>query len=66
MCKKHHDKLGGVNTGNTPLTCVVIGGNTNGFDRPAHKSGHTRGLSIFQDLSADAVSNLLDDDPLGL
>ena len=63
MCKKHHDKLGGADP-NNPMTCTVIGGDGKG---PSHKSGHTRGLSIFQDLSADAVQNLLaGDDPLAL
>lgn len=60
MCKKHHDKL----TSAEPMTCTVVG---SGSREPTHKSGHTRGLSIFQDLTADAVQNLLaEDDPLAL
>lgn len=63
MCKKHHDKLGGLDP-NDPALSVAIDGKLGG---PAHKPGHTRGLSIFQDLSADAVQNLLaGDDPLAL
>ncbi|CAB9504169.1 expressed unknown protein [Seminavis robusta] len=73
MCKKHHDKFGGDPNDNT-MTCVVIGSNNSGTEhatttssRPAQKPGHHRGLSIFQDLSVDAVGNLLaDDDPLSL
>ena len=61
MCKKHHDKLAGTDF---PMTCSAVGSGTKG---PSHRSGHTRGLSIFQDLSADAVQNLLSgDDPLAL
>ena len=69
MCKKHHDKIGGVKA--PPLqndgVCVVIGSNGNAENtRPVHKPGHTRGLSIFQDLSADAVQNLLGEDPINI
>jgi hypothetical protein len=59
MCKKHHDKLGGP-PGQSDGVCVAIGNGSNSENtRPVHKAGHTRGLSIFQDLSADAVQNLL-------
>jgi len=59
MCKKHHDKLSGADPNNPPM-CVVIGSNSDAENRP--KAGHQRGLSIFQDLSADAVQGLLEDD----
>lgn len=68
MCKKHHDKFGGMDPNAAPV-CVVIAGNDANAQsqQPAHKKGHTRGLSIFQDLSADAVHNLLSgEDPLQL
>jgi hypothetical protein len=59
MCKKHHDKLAALDPNGAPMTCMVIG-SSSGQDKPAHK----RGLSIFQDLSADAVGNLLDGEDL--
>lgn len=60
MCKKHHDKCGGMDPNAQPM-CIAIE-NKN----PSHTTEHARGLSIFQDLSADAVQNLLGDDPLPL
>lgn len=67
MCKKHHDKLGGINSPpGQGGVCVVIGNNSENARPGTHKSRHTRGLSIFQDLSADAVQNLLGEDPLNL
>jgi hypothetical protein len=62
MCKKHHDKWA-LDPNAPPMTCVVIAsgsGSGSGQAKPAHK----RGLSIFQDLSADAVGNLLDEGEL--
>lgn len=71
MCKRHHDKINGVAAGrgrnlqvctsdSYPETCVTKDGKqsikrAHSRDKPAH----TRGLSIFQDLSADAIQNLL-------
>lgn len=60
MCKKHHDATNGIMTAQTKATCVVI-------DAPAEKASsstakrpsHTRGLSIFQEMSAESVQTLL-------
>lgn len=53
MCKKHHDqnnvKL------NSELVCEEI------KSAPSGKPGHSRGLSIFQEMSAETVSSLLND-----
>lgn len=57
MCKKHHDQLGTGRGVPEPGYCEEVEGPS-----AAHKPTHTRGLSIFQDLSADAVSNLLNED----
>ncbi|KAL7580207.1 hypothetical protein ACA910_012955 [Epithemia clementina (nom. ined.)] len=55
MCKKHHDQTQqGRKSGSDSEECC----------QPAaasHKPTHTRGLSIFQEMSADAVSSLLND-----
>ena len=54
MCKKHHDQ-----------TKLLEGADSELFCRPApkssHKPTHTRGLSIFQEMSADTVSSILND-----
>jgi hypothetical protein len=66
MCKKHHDQAmargdpipaDGAETGSY---CQEV----KPSPKPAsHKAHHTRGLSIFQEISADAVSSLLNDGP---
>ena len=67
MCKKHHDQSlgivsarggGGKRVADAPV-CVVI---DKRGDEPKKASGHTRGLSIFQEISPDAVGNLLETD----
>ena len=70
MCKKHHDQHKAL-TGQAPIDpiCTVIDEDKAGeneleatqqtFAGSTHRPTHTRGLSIFQDLSADAVGNLL-------
>lgn len=66
MCKKHHDKSNGISGsgGRSKATTVsdpaTEASTTN--DKGVHKPSHTRGLSIFQDLTADAVSDLLADE----
>mmetsp|Transcript_4082 Transcript_4082/g.5869 ORF Transcript_4082/g.5869 Transcript_4082/m.5869 type:complete len:710 (+) Transcript_4082:160-2289(+) len=57
MCKKHHDECGGAGEGK-PATegCVVI--NNSKSNKPK-KPSHARGLSIFQEMSADSVQTLL-------
>lgn len=55
MCKKHHDHA--QNGRKSPSE-------SEDFCRPvptSNKKTHTRGLSIFQEMSADAVSSLLND-----
>jgi hypothetical protein len=81
MCKKHHDQSSGKSVseppGSDPSQCNVIeGGNSSRASPPttatsepsrgAHKPTHTRGLSIFQDLSADAVGDFLQGDVVGI
>ena len=54
MCKRHHDDARKrENEDNT---------RSDSSGRPQHASKHTRGISIFHDLSADAVQNLLGND----
>eukprot|EP00977_Amphora_coffeiformis_P024051 scaffold14974_cov195-Amphora_coffeaeformis.AAC.58 len=52
MCKKHHDQT---QAGGRPKE------KSHEARRPAqsHQSGHTRGLSFFQEISPDAISTLL-------
>jgi len=50
MCKKHHDQK---SAGEEPMVCTIIP------KKPLKKSRHTRGLSIFQEISVDAVGDLL-------
>jgi len=55
MCKKHHDQT---SADEEPMMCTIIPKKS----RPSKalkKPGHTRGLSIFQEISADAVGDLL-------
>jgi hypothetical protein len=62
MCKKHHDKAKEASDESVQQQyCRQV------KSRPAaaartHKTGHTRGLSIFHDISADAVGELLNED----
>jgi len=71
MCKKHHDqnsaKAGrGPGTGAAPghggTAAAPTSAPRGGVLPVSHKPTHTRGLSIFQDLSADAVSSLLNNE----
>jgi hypothetical protein len=57
MCKKHHDQK---STGEEPepASCTIISKKTRP-SKPLKKPRHTRGLSIFQEISADAVGDLL-------
>ena len=50
MCKKHHDQKA---SGQDPVMCTIIP------NKKSKKPGHKRGLSIFQEMSADAVGDLL-------
>ena len=75
MCKKHHDKNQtnrvAPPSGDSPSQCRVIenngvGGRAQFQDQKPTKStgslqkpSHKRGLSIFQEMSADTVGNLL-------
>ena len=53
MCKKHHDQAGRKTPSDTEEYCRPV--------TTSHKPTHTRGLSIFQEMSADTVSSLLND-----
>ena len=55
MCKKHHDQKV---AGEEPVSCTIIP-RKNRSSKPTKKPGHTRGLSIFQEISVDAVGDLL-------
>jgi hypothetical protein len=65
MCKKHHDQSRNPNSrvGTPPgepfPQCKVIEKPESKPSKPIHKPTHTRGLSIFQEISADTVGNLL-------
>ena len=54
MCKKHHDQ-------SAAMGQQGRAGRQQQYCRPAqeHASGHTRGLSFFQEISPDAISTLL-------
>lgn len=54
MCKKHHDQKA---SGQDPAMCTIIPNK-----KKSKKPGHTRGLSIFQEISVDAVGDLLSSD----
>eukprot|EP00541_Cyclophora_tenuis_P001210 CAMPEP_0116579224 /NCGR_PEP_ID=MMETSP0397-20121206/22140_1 /TAXON_ID=216820 /ORGANISM="Cyclophora tenuis, Strain ECT3854" /LENGTH=295 /DNA_ID=CAMNT_0004108695 /DNA_START=1 /DNA_END=888 /DNA_ORIENTATION=+ len=74
MCKKHHDLTNGIVNARggkrvaadvgQPPSCVVIDGKKKD-EKSGHKGGHTRGLSIFQEISPDAVGNLLSSEGAG-
>ena len=55
MCKKHHDQK---QAGENP-TCTIIDPKKSRPSKGPKKPGHTRGLSIFQEISVDAVGDLL-------
>lgn len=52
LCKKHHDRSNGISCGSSES-------DDNSREKKSHKPSHTRGLSIFHDISADAVQSLL-------
>lgn len=58
MCKKHYDGVGGDSDedDNEEIEVVLLPKKT---PKKSHKATHTRGLSIFHDISADAVQSLL-------
>lgn len=69
MCKKHHDqnrgKVSGPPSGEIECQpCLPVDGDTGlSRRRPSpvqHKPTHTRGLSLFQEISPEAVGNLLE------
>jgi hypothetical protein len=70
MCKKHHDQAQHDSTGPPAgieaMTCKIIESksDTAGSSKTSGKGkpGHTRGLSIFQEFSVDAVGDLLSGD----
>lgn len=70
MCKKHHDQTQQDSTGPPagvePMVCKIIDTKPDpaGSSKNSGKGkpGHTRGLSIFQDFSVDAVGALLSGD----
>jgi hypothetical protein len=70
MCKKHHDQAHqdstGPPAGMEPMVCKIIDTKPDlaGSSKPPGKGkpGHTRGLSIFQEFSVDAVGDLLSGD----
>jgi hypothetical protein len=67
MCKKHHDhsngiistKSGSSSEDGDEMSCQETKKSTGQRKKPSHN----RGLSIFQELSADAVSSMLNDAP---
>jgi len=59
MCKKHHDQN---LVGDQPMVCTIIEPKKNRPSKTSKKPGHTRGLSIFQEISPDAVGDLLTPD----
>jgi hypothetical protein len=67
MCKKHHDHSNGITSTKSrsssedeeEMSCQEIKKSAG----QRKKASHNRGLSIFQELSADAVSSMLNDAP---
>eukprot|EP00532_Pseudo-nitzschia_australis_P007346 CAMPEP_0168177700 /NCGR_PEP_ID=MMETSP0139_2-20121125/8625_1 /TAXON_ID=44445 /ORGANISM="Pseudo-nitzschia australis, Strain 10249 10 AB" /LENGTH=712 /DNA_ID=CAMNT_0008096831 /DNA_START=157 /DNA_END=2295 /DNA_ORIENTATION=- len=55
MCKKHHDQ----NEADEKHICTIAEPKKSRPSKGLKKPGHTRGLSIFQEISADAVCDLL-------
>jgi len=66
MCKKHHDqnrKNPAPLPGEFGQQCKVIERKPGGKpSKTVHKPTHTRGLSLFQEMSAEVVGNILGDD----
>lgn len=66
MCKKHHDqnrKTVAPPPGGIGEQCKIIEEKPSVKPRKTvHKPTHTRGLSLFQEMSAEAVRNILGDD----
>jgi hypothetical protein len=59
MCKKHHDLLNGIISANYQGEgCIVVDEKAADKASTKHPS-HTRGLSIFQEISAESVHSLL-------
>jgi hypothetical protein len=58
MCKRHHDQYGDSNVGANSNYCEDVLKPTIAV---GHKPTHTRGLSIFQEMSAAAVQSLLNE-----
>jgi hypothetical protein len=67
MCKKHHDQAKANSEIGSSAASLVGGGDSfckvvakqEAAKKPVHKPSHTRGLSIFHDISADQVQTLL-------
>lgn len=62
MCKKHHDAANGILSTNADgESCVIIedGKSTTSQGADDSRPSHTRGLSIFQEISAESVHTLL-------
>ena len=64
MCKKHHDSSKNAAGSVAPAPPKKASNNksadSSATKKQIHKPKHTRGLSIFQEISADTVGNLLD------
>ena len=61
MCKKHHDQAtGGRSGGSSGEECGYCR-EIKPTSKTVHKSQHTRGLSIFQEISADGLQSLLNE-----
>jgi len=58
MCKKHHDQK---SAGEEPMVCTIVP-KKGRSSKPSTKPGHTRGLSIFSELSAAAIGDILTPD----
>ena len=62
MCKKHHDAANGIlSTNHDGESCILIddGKSTTSQSSDASRPSHNRGLSIFQEISAESVHTLL-------
>ena len=65
MCKKHHDAAEGIMTADTETdSCVEIDSEKPEptQEKAPKRPSHTRGLSIFQEISAESVQTLLSTD----
>jgi len=63
MCKKHHDISNGIMGArggeDEPESCTVIEDDKEKPGKAPQRPSHTRGLSIFQEISAESVQTLL-------